>query len=65
MTTSKINRVRVHRDSTITYWSVYRQAWVLRAAYVPSHEITAMPVNRRAAVVRALATNPWYPTLSY
>lgn len=50
------NRVRVHRNNTVTYWSVYRQVWVHRASYVPSHEIAAMPINRRAAVIDAMAS---------
>lgn len=37
----------LHRDGTITYWSVYRQIWVHRAADIPAKELAAMSVQDR------------------
>ncbi len=32
----------LHRDGTVTYWSVYRQVWIERAASIPDEEYAAM-----------------------
>jgi hypothetical protein len=53
----KTNRVTVHRDNSITYWSVYGQAWVYRANIVPDRELAAMPPALREIVVCAMRKN--------
>jgi len=45
----------MHRDGTITYWSVYGQAWVRRASSVPDREFAAMGDDERARVQRHIA----------
>lgn len=41
-----------HRDGTVTYWSVYDQVWVRRAARVPDQELAAMSDDEREKVQR-------------
>ena len=43
-----------HRDNTVTYWSVYDQAWIRRAHAVPAAELAAMPHADRQRVIRTL-----------
>lgn len=43
-----------HRDGTITYWSVYQQRFVSRAADVPHRELAAMSSEEREKVLRHL-----------
>lgn len=45
----------IHRDGTVSYWSVYEQTRVIRAHTVPDREIAAMGPRERARVIRALA----------
>jgi hypothetical protein len=47
-------RPTYHRDRTISYWSVYRQAWVVRSARIPDAELAAMDGATRARVMRHL-----------
>lgn len=44
----------LHRDGTVTYWSVYQQVWVSHAASIPDDELAAMGSRRRARVMRHL-----------
>ena len=44
-----------HRDGTVTYWSVYHQVWVHRAAAVPDCELAAMREQERCRVTTALS----------
>ena len=46
---------RYHRDRTITYWSVYRQLWVVRAGRVPDRELSAMNEGERRRIERHLS----------
>jgi hypothetical protein len=48
-------RPTCHHDRTVTYWSVYRQAWVVRSSRVPDAELAAMDAPTRARVIRHLA----------
>jgi len=41
----------LHRDGTVTYWSVYDQQWVKRAAYVPPTDLAAMSMAERDRVM--------------
>ena len=43
-----------HRDGTITYWSVYRQAWIDRATEISDRELAAMGSIERERVIRHL-----------
>jgi len=42
----------VHRDGTVTYWSVYEQCWHPRAEVVPDRELAAMSAAERKRVTR-------------
>jgi len=42
----------VHRDGTVTYWSVYEQRWVVRAARVPDDDYAALPREDRERIER-------------
>ena len=44
----------IHKDGTVTYWSVYQQQWVRRVLRVPDQELAAMSADERARVVRAI-----------
>ena len=46
-------QIKIHKDGSLTYWSVYRQEWV-RATYVPAEELAAMNPSQRARVQRHL-----------
>lgn len=47
-------KTTLHRDGTVTYWSVYRQAWVRGASDVPDEELAAMEGRERERVSRHL-----------
>lgn len=66
-------RTTVHRDGTVTYWSVYRQQWVHRARVIDHQELAAMAPAERRRVLRSYAVQvgcacgrltdaacPWY-----
>jgi len=42
---------KFHRDGSVTYWSVYDQAW-RRSRSVPDRELAAMPETERNRVVK-------------
>lgn len=44
----------LHKDGTVTYWSVYNQSWEHRVASLPDEEYAAMPEKERNAVIRHL-----------
>lgn len=41
-----------HHDGTITYWSVYDQAWVRHADTVPDRELAQMMTEERERALR-------------
>lgn len=45
-------KAKLHRDGTVTYWSVYRQQWIERAEYMPDAELAAMNAGERGRVIR-------------
>jgi hypothetical protein len=49
----------MHRDGTITYWSVYQQSWCYRveADMVPDHELAAMSDRDRSRALRHIERN--------
>ena len=47
----------VHRDGTVTYWSVYAQAWERHATGVPDRELAAMSVPDRDRVTQHLSVH--------
>lgn len=51
MTSTDTLRPTLHRDGTITMWSVYEQRWV-RTRNVSDRELAAMSSEERARVVR-------------
>jgi ribosomal protein L32E len=55
----KRDKPKFHRDGSVTYWSVYDQAW-RRSWSVPDRELAAMPEAERRKIqkrVRAPADN--------
>lgn len=48
-------RTTIHRDGTVTYWSVYEQRWYDHAFGVPDRELAAMRYDERERVLRAMA----------
>lgn len=48
---SSTTKITYHRDSTVTLWNVYRQAWVRTGR--PSDDVLAsLPEKSRARVIR-------------
>lgn len=45
----------VHRDGSVTYWSVYAQAWRRRASLITAADLAAIPEPYRPRVSRAMA----------
>ena len=45
----------LHRDGTVTYWSVYQQRWIKRASMVPDRELAAMGGNDRLEAMLHIA----------
>lgn len=43
----------VHRDGTVTYWSVYAQCWRRHVTTITTDDALALPSRDRARVVRA------------
>ena len=48
-------KLTVHRDGTVSYWSVYRQVRMVRipAGRVQDADLEAMPRDERERVIRA------------
>jgi hypothetical protein len=44
----------VHRDGTVTYWSVHSQCYRERVRYVSTGDLAAMNARDRRRVLRAL-----------
>jgi hypothetical protein len=47
--------ITCHRDGTVTYWSVYRQAWIRRARRVPDRDLAAMDEAERGRIALHLS----------
>jgi hypothetical protein len=47
-------RPTLHRDYTVTYWSVYYQSWIHRAKIIPRRELEALSVHDRDRVIAHL-----------
>lgn len=50
-------RPTLHKDHTVTYWSVRHQQWQRHAASVPAEELAAMNADERARVQRHLGND--------
>lgn len=48
---------KFHRDSSVTYWSVYDQAW-RRSWSVPDRELAAMPEAERRKIQKRVQRLP-------
>lgn len=48
-------KTTLHRDGTITFWSVYDQTWRYRTTQIEDRELAAMSAAERARVLRHLA----------
>ena len=48
---SDTNKVTLHRDGSVTYWSVYYQAWYKNTFYIPYKEICAMSSKNQKRVL--------------
>jgi len=45
-----------HRDGTVSYWSVYQQAWKRQnAALIPDRELAAMTPKQRTRAMKAVS----------
>jgi hypothetical protein len=56
MTKTDPTKIRLHRDGTVTYWSVYEQCWRrMPIARIPERELAAMERAARERVLAALA----------
>lgn len=51
-----ISRPQRHNNGTVTYWSVYQQAWVTTSS-VPDAELAAMPEKDRRRVMLHFASH--------
>ena len=49
-----MDKVTLHRDGSITFWSVYNQCWT-RTVRVSDRELAAMHADDRKRVVRQMA----------
>jgi len=47
-------KTTLHKDKTVTYWSVMDQRWVKRAKQIPDEEYAAMSREERAKVMKHL-----------
>lgn len=45
---------KMHRDGTVTYWSVYQQVWIEQAHTIPDDELAAMSAPTRNQVISHL-----------
>lgn len=45
-------RATLHRNGTVTYWSVTRQVWITTAHYPPHADLAAMPESERERIGR-------------
>ncbi len=50
----QIARATIHRDGSITVWSVYRQRWV-RTSHPSDELLASMPTSERERILRHLA----------
>jgi hypothetical protein len=46
---------RVHRDGSVTYWSVYRQTWVRTHVLPPDQEMAALGARDRRRIEKHIA----------
>ena len=44
----------LHKDSTVTYWSIYEQVWCERVQWIPDNELAAMSEPERTKVRKHL-----------
>lgn len=49
------NVVTLHRDGSMTYWSVYLQLWMVGVFRISDRELNAMEPRNRARVFAHLA----------
>jgi hypothetical protein len=49
-----MDKVTLHRDGSITFWSVYDQCWT-RSVRVSDRELAAMSADDRKRVLRQMA----------
>lgn len=48
------NRPILHKDGTVTYWSVFKQQWERRVVRIPDNELAAMGEKQRDRVINHL-----------
>ena len=51
---TSVDKSICHRDGTVSYWSVFQQAWKTRQERIPSQELAAMGEKERRRVMRHL-----------
>ena len=47
-------KISLHRDGTVTYWSVYTQSWERRVTQIPTREFAVMAKAERSRILRHL-----------
>ena len=50
----RYDKTRLHKDGTISYWSVHEQVYKERVKSVPDQELAAMSGDERAKVTKHL-----------
>ena len=48
-------KLSLHRDGTLTYWSVYQQSWCVHVVRIPDREFAAMDATERSRILRHFA----------
>jgi len=56
----------LHRDGTVTYWSVYEQRWEQHQVGIPDHELAALSPSERKRVQAHLSRSAaaWFAGIS-
>lgn len=49
-----MNKIKYHRDHTITFWSVYQQIWICRCSDISDKELAAMTEKEREKIIKHL-----------
>ena len=45
-------KLSLHRDGTVTYWSVYQQSWCVHVVRIPDRELAAMSTRDVSRILR-------------
>lgn len=48
-------KLTLHRDGTVTYWSVYQQSWCVHVVRIPDRELAAMSRSEVSRILQHFA----------